>query len=313
MALDPTSLVDFCNQNSPRAQPRIIRTSTRLRDVAHPARAGLEETSRRGWGPVRFIDHRLQGSRPGHRGSALRRASLLGYRAAPVVRLSPDLTARVRTLRPVQDSRSTPAEVSRARGRKAKPARPLPCLRPRAPHACRSWPTRAHGSLSPSRSTRTPPVAGPRRYRLEIRHRWSARPKPDRPPRRSRHAATLLGSPCGGAPCGASGREPLRVPRTARFRAPPAASHPLSRMVPTNQASCAALIAQRRLSHPARLGHDLLAQAAFPGPRVASPDDPRRTSRSAAPEVHSVAELPPFTTLDLRPEPLLGQDVIHSL
>ena len=139
------------------------------------------------------------------------------------------------------------------------------------------------------------------------------RPAEAGPPRRSRHAATLLGSPCGGAPCGASGREPLRVPRTARFRAPPAACHPLSRMVPTNQASCAALIAQRRLSHPARLGHDLLAQAAFPGPRVASPDDPRRTSRSAAPEVHSVAELPPFTTLDLRPEPLLGQDVIHSL
>lgn len=250
---------------------------------------------------------------PELRGSTLRGASLLGYRAAPVVHLSPDLAARVRTLRPVQDSRSTPAEVSRARGRMAKPARPLPCLRPKAPHACRSWPTRAHGSLSPSRSTRAPPVTGPRRYRLEIRHRWSARPKPDRPPRRSRHASTLFGSPCGGAPCGASGREPLRVPRTARFRAPPAASHPLSRMVPTNQASCAALIAQRRLSHPARLGSDLLAQTAFPGPRVASPDDPRRTSRSAAPEVHSVAELPPFTTLDLRPEPLLGQDVIHSL
>lgn len=48
MALSPTPLVDLCNQNSPRAQPRTFRTSTRLLDVAHPARAGLEETSRRG-------------------------------------------------------------------------------------------------------------------------------------------------------------------------------------------------------------------------------------------------------------------------
>lgn len=59
----------------------------------------------------------------------------------------------------------------------AKPTRPLPARAQRAQHACRSWPTCAHGSLSPSRSARAPPVTGPPRYRLEIRYRWSAQPK----------------------------------------------------------------------------------------------------------------------------------------
>jgi hypothetical protein len=43
-----TSPVDLCNQNSQRAQPRTFRAPTEAAAEAHPACAGLEETSEQG-------------------------------------------------------------------------------------------------------------------------------------------------------------------------------------------------------------------------------------------------------------------------
>lgn len=56
MASDPAFVVDFCNQNSSRAQPRTARSLAASTDSTHPTRAGLGASSRRGWGLVRRID-----------------------------------------------------------------------------------------------------------------------------------------------------------------------------------------------------------------------------------------------------------------
>lgn len=48
---DPTSPVDFCNQNSPRAQPRTLRVPVEIADVTCPARAELGGDLLAGLGP----------------------------------------------------------------------------------------------------------------------------------------------------------------------------------------------------------------------------------------------------------------------
>lgn len=58
-ASSPAFLVDLCNQNSLRAQPRLARSPTDFADSTHPARAGLGASSRWGWGPIRRVDRRI--------------------------------------------------------------------------------------------------------------------------------------------------------------------------------------------------------------------------------------------------------------
>lgn len=129
--VDPAPLVDFCNQNSPRAQPLISRSPSGAARVA-PLRAF--RVACRGAGPSRVPRPRAWRARASR---ASRPAS--------------------RSLGPS----GFPGDTNRGftgQGPSALGGRRLPM---RAPEGARSE------SFAPTRSARAPPVVGPRRHRLE--------------------------------------------------------------------------------------------------------------------------------------------------
>jgi len=147
VTLDQTPLVDFCNQNNPRAQPR---DRSILWIVPRTRRAQLalswEESLRIGVTP-----------------SAISRCR---FQATPSFRAPSNLAARRTPFRPTQ------AEFSRVRDRPALTARRL--APPTLVNESR-W-----RSFAPARSARTPPVAEPREHRLELPMlNDAAQPKPD--------------------------------------------------------------------------------------------------------------------------------------
>jgi len=301
-----TFLVDLCNQNSLRAQPRNTRSPVgsvntrrrcrerplRLVDAAPPARAGLGGDLRTRLGP-----------RPPHRPpiSRLRSRALLdsGWRRGFHPSLA-DLVAEARE--PGAFTRLQPRFHESGAGHPEATGSPRTCpagvSAPRGPRAlsdtqcASSWSTHMDEGFAPTRSARTPHVTRWSRHRVEIRcRRSSVRPKPRRRPAIPPHELV--------ARLPELARGPLR---TACSRTPPAVRLPLQAGSPRGPTSLRAIHSHEPHS-AARHGWDngLLAQPAAPGPRAASPVPPRRGAGSAAPEMPSIDGLRSVTTLDLRP------------
>ena len=150
-----------------------------------------------------------------------------------------------------------------------------------------SWPTNTSGSLAPTRSARTPPVAQSPPCRSELRRRTSLGPTEVVPTtRRFRHAAHLFaGSP----------------PR-GRARSPPVDPLAQAALVTGPVGGGALRVCTPHAASPGTVGKQTTRAACRLGLRVASPTAPRRVLGSAAPEVPSIIELPLRDPLDFRPE-----------
>jgi len=140
--LDRMPLVDFCNQYSPRAQPRTVRSPARTLDTARPACAEL------GGEPPKGVEAPSATSTAdsGWRSSVLTGANL--------------------AVRPRRICRA-PTETSRARGRPALAARLL------TPSRSKVGPR----SFTPTRSARTPRVTKPQPSWEETQDRMTASPR----------------------------------------------------------------------------------------------------------------------------------------
>lgn len=159
-----------------------------------------------------------------------------------------------------------PAEVSRARGRPAMPSGASIEDRQHAKRVTQAAQAQARrGSFTPTRSARTPLVAGTREHRLET-------PMLTAPPCRSRNGVIRRSHPTSPAvPVIAHGERRARV----------AAARPLSRTggpCARTRSACASPARSAWLA----MRHGPLAQSrAHAGPRAASPGAPRRGPGSA--------------------------------
>jgi len=231
--LDPAPLVDFCNQNSPRAQPPISRSPAGASKVALLRAVRVE--------PPR----RLSGRSPC--GPALR--ARLRNRSLAGSACSPRRARASRASRPASRSlgpSGLPGDTNRAFTGQGPSVLTDDASRAGTPKGAHSK------SFAPTRSTRAPPVVGPRQRRLESPAVPGARPA------------------C--ATCGTNASAiPPRRPSLRRARRPSCSTlpQPRSRLRVRVAVACTALL-------------DRMEPKPLPGrdeePRAASPVPPRRGS-----------------------------------
>lgn len=116
MTSRPALLVDVCNQNSLRAQPRIVRTPEQPAGSTHPARAGLGAKL-----PMRWRPHRSNGPpvrvRPGVQPSLVWRMSSRSHaRLETVFCLASAEVSRVRGWRALADLRLSSGSLTPSGG-----------------------------------------------------------------------------------------------------------------------------------------------------------------------------------------------------